>query len=163
MFSLLAYQTLGEEYVHIIQVDPTRRQIPSRSRRSLFIFCHVLFPYLLDKVLVCLENELEGVPEICGRLQTVCVWWSLESWLKKCIQKVLGLMSGPRRRTLLPTVFILQQSLGLLHRLHVALFYICGSFYNLSKRAAGITYVCDFGVFMYILNLPSFELFLYLI
>ncbi|XP_011618578.1 peroxisome biogenesis factor 10 isoform X1 [Takifugu rubripes] len=136
-----AYQTLGEEYVHIIQVDPTKRQIPSQSRRSLFIFCHVFFPYLLEKVLVCLENQLEGGPESRGHLQTVSVWWSLESWLTRCIQKVLGLMSDPQRRICLPTVFRLQQRLGLLHRLHLALFYIFGSFYYLSKRTAGITYL----------------------
>ncbi|XP_011618579.1 peroxisome biogenesis factor 10 isoform X2 [Takifugu rubripes] len=106
-----AYQTLGEEYVHIIQV------------------------------LVCLENQLEGGPESRGHLQTVSVWWSLESWLTRCIQKVLGLMSDPQRRICLPTVFRLQQRLGLLHRLHLALFYIFGSFYYLSKRTAGITYL----------------------
>lgn len=146
LFSL-AHQTLGEEYVHIIQVDPTKRHIPSQSRRSLFIFCHVFFPYLLDKVLVCLENQLEG-PESRGQLQTVSVWWSLEWWLARCIQKVLGLMSDPQKRTCLPTVFRLQQRLGLLHRLHLALFYIYGSFYYLSKRTAGITYVCAFGFFI---------------
>ncbi|XP_022065343.1 peroxisome biogenesis factor 10 isoform X2 [Acanthochromis polyacanthus] len=54
------YQTLGEEYVGIIQVDPTKRQIPSQVRRGLFVLCHAFFPYLLDKLLVCLENELEA-------------------------------------------------------------------------------------------------------
>lgn len=148
LFSL-AYQTLGEEYVHIIQVDPTKHQIPSQSRRSLFIFCHVFFPYLLDKVLICLENQLEGGPENHGQLQTVSAWWSLESWLTRCIQKVLGLMSDPQRRTCVTTVFRLQQSLSLLHRLHLALFYVFGSFYYLSKRTAGITYVRDFALSLY--------------
>lgn len=163
LFSL-AYQTLGEEYVHIIQVDPTKRRIPSRSRRSLFIFCHVFFPYLLDKVLVCLENELEGGPETHSRLQTVSVCWSLESWLRKCLQKVLGLMSEPQRRNCLPTVFILQQSLGLLHRVHVALFYTFGSFYSLSKRSAGISYVCGFvflSIYIYFDYSSSFMYFLF--
>lgn len=133
-------------------MDPTKRQIPSQSRRSLFIFCHVFFPYLLDKALVCLENQLEG-PESRGQLQTVFVWWSLDSWLTRWIQKVLGLMSDPQRRTYLPTVFRLQQGLGLLHRLHLALFYIFGSFYYLSKRTAGITYVCALGFFILRLHL----------
>lgn len=142
LFSL-AYQTLGEEYVHIIQVDPTKHHIPSRSRRSLFIFCHVFFPYLLDKVLVCLENQLDDGAASHNRLQTVSAWWSLESWLRKSLQNVLGLMSESQRRSL-PTVFVLQQSLSLLHRLHVALFYIFGSFYYLSKRVSGITHVREF-------------------
>lgn len=150
LFSL-AYQTLGEEYVRIIQVDPTKHQIPSQSRRSLFIFCHVFFPYLLDKVMICVENQLDGVPVNHGQLHAVSAWWSLESWLTRCIQKVLGLMSDPQRRTCLTTVFRLQQSLSLLHRLHLALFYIFGSFYYLSKRTAGITYVRDCALY-YIYN-----------
>lgn len=130
-------------------MDPTKRHIPSRSRRSLFIFCHIFFPYLLDKVLVCLENQLDGGAAGHDRLQTVSAWWSLESWLRRSIQKVLGLMSESQKRTCLPTVFILQQSLSLLHRLHVALFYIFGSFYYLSKRVSGITHVREFVFFQY--------------
>lgn len=122
-------------------MDPTKRQIPSRPRRSLFIFCHVFIPYLLDKVLVCLENQLDGGAASHDRLQTVSAWWSLESWLRRGVQKVLGLMSDSQTRTRLPNVFILKQSLSLLHRLHVALFYIFGSFYYLSKRVSGITHV----------------------
>lgn len=151
LFSL-ARQTLGEEYVHIIQVDPTKRHIPSRSRRCLFIFCHVFFPYLLDKTLVCLENQLDGAASHDRLHVTVSSWWTLEAWLRRSIQKVLGLMSESRRRTYLPTIFILQQSLSLLHRLHVALFYIFGSFYYLSKRVSGITHVREF-VFSHILTL----------
>lgn len=139
-------QTLGEEYVHIIQVDPTERRVPSRARRGLFVFCHVFFPYLLDKVLVCLENELEGGQEsrrgVCRRQAAPRVW-SLESWLRRGAQKAVALLSESQRKACLPAVFALQQGLTLLHRLHVALFYLSGSFYHLSKRASGISYVGD--------------------
>ncbi|CAB1336812.1 unnamed protein product [Coregonus sp. 'balchen'] len=60
------YQTLGEEYVNIIQVDPTLCRVPSRSRRGALVLLHSLFPYLLDKLLVCLENELEAGEESQG-------------------------------------------------------------------------------------------------
>lgn len=146
-FSSAGYQTLGEEYVSIVQVDPTKRQIPSRARRALFVLCHAAFPYLLDKVLVCLENELEGGQESrsgVSRRQAASGLWSLERWLRRWMQRAVGLLSEPQRRACLPAVFVLQQSLTLLHRLHVALFYISGSFYHLSKRAAGISYVGDF-------------------
>lgn len=139
-------QTLGEEYVHIIQVDPTERRVPSRARRGLFVFCHVFFPYLLDKVLVCLENELEGGQESRGgvcRRQAAPRVWSLESWLRRGAQKAVALLSESQRKACLPAVFALQQGLTLLHRLHVAVFYLSGSFYHLSKRAAGISYVGD--------------------
>ncbi|TKS77001.1 Peroxisome biogenesis factor 10 [Collichthys lucidus] len=140
------YQTLGEEYVNIVQVDPTKRQIPSWARRGLFVLCHAYFPYLLGKVLVCLENELEGGQESrsgVGRRQAASGLWSLESWLRRWMVRAVGLLSVPQRKACLPAVFVLQQSLTLLHRLHVALFYISGSFYHLSKRAAGISYVAQ--------------------
>ncbi|XP_033484698.1 peroxisome biogenesis factor 10 isoform X2 [Epinephelus lanceolatus] len=140
------YQTLGEEYVSVIQVDPTKHQIPSRARRGLFILCHSFFPYLLDKVLVCLENELECGQSRSGvrQRQAASGLWSLESWLRRWMQRAVGLLTEPQKRACLPAVFVLHQGLTLLHRLHVALFYISGSFYHLSKRAAGISYLNNF-------------------
>lgn len=145
------YQTLGEEYVNIVQVNPTKHQIPSWSRRGLFVLCHSFFPYLLDKVLVCLENELEcGQENRSGvrqwRAASGLMGWSLEAWLRRWMQGAVGLLSEPQRKACLPAVFILRQSLTLLHRLHVALFYISGSFYHLSKRAAGISYTRVMGL-----------------
>ncbi|MEQ2215497.1 hypothetical protein XENOCAPTIV_001762, partial [Xenoophorus captivus] len=139
------YQTLGEEYVGIVQVDPTKRQIPSRGRRCLFVLCHSFIPYVLEKVLVCLENELEGGQEMHGsvgsRRQVASGWWSLECWLRRGVQLAVGLLTEQQRRECQPAVFVIQQSVALLHRLHVALFYISSSFYDMSKRAAGISYV----------------------
>ncbi|XP_070695877.1 peroxisome biogenesis factor 10 [Pempheris klunzingeri] len=142
--TLSGLQTLGEEYVSIVQVDPTKRQIPSTARRGLFILCHAFTPYLLDKVLVCLENELESGQESSGvgRRQVARGLWSLESWLRRWMRRAVGLLSEPQRKACLPVVFFLQQGLTLLHRLHVALFYLSGSFYHLSKRTAGISYLC---------------------
>lgn len=136
-------QTLGEEYVTIVQVDPTKRRIPSRSRRGLLVLLHVVFPYLLNKVLVCLENELEaGGQESGGSSGSRATRpWNLEGWLRRGAQKVVALLSEPQRKACLPAVFALQQGLTLLQRLHVAVFYLSGSFYHLSKRAAGISYV----------------------
>lgn len=148
MLSLPGYQTLGEEYVNIVQVDPCKRRIPSRARRGGFILCQLFLPYLLDKVLVCLENELEGGEEQGGssirRRQAASGSWSLELWLRRCMRRAVRLLSEPQRGACIPAVFVLQQGLALLHRLHVALFYISGSFYQLSKRTSGISYVSNF-------------------
>ncbi|XP_040009636.1 peroxisome biogenesis factor 10 [Xiphias gladius] len=138
------YQTLGEEYVSIVQVDPTKQRIPSWPRRGLFLLCHAFFPYLLDKILVCLENELERGQESLSGVswrQVVSGPWSLESWLRRWMERVVGLLSESQRRVCLSALFVFQQGLTLLHQLHVALFYISGSFYHLSKRMAGISYL----------------------
>lgn len=134
-------QTLGEEYINIIQVDPSKRRIPSRSRRGLLIFLHVFFPYLLNKVLVCLENELEADGQERRGGSQASRPWSLEAWLRRGARKAAALLSEPQRKACLPAVFALQQGLTLLHRLHVAVFYLSGSFYHFSKRAAGISYL----------------------
>ncbi|KAM4610043.1 peroxisome biogenesis factor 10 [Polymixia lowei] len=143
------YQTLGEEYVNIVQVDPTKHQIPSHIRRGLLVLCQSFVPYLLDKVLVCLENELEAGQENLeerGRRQVASSWWSPGSWLRKCVRRAVGLLSESQRRACIPAVSTIQQGLILLHRVHVALFYISGAFYHLSKRAAGVSYLRVSGV-----------------
>ncbi|XP_068604670.1 peroxisome biogenesis factor 10 isoform X2 [Brachionichthys hirsutus] len=142
--TLSGCQTLGEEYVNIIQVDPGRGRIPSRARRGVFVLFRVFCPYLLDKVLVCLENELDGGRESCDgvrRHRAASGLWSLEAMLRRWMRRALAPLPEPRRTACLPVVLLLRHGVALLHRLHIALFYISGRTYHLSKRAAGIGYV----------------------
>lgn len=141
----LGYQTLGEEYVSIIQVDPSKRRIPSRMRRTALIFFHTFVPYLLDKVLICVENELET--EANSQRQTSRTWNPL-SHVRFWIQRAVGMLTESQRKSLIPLVFALQQGITLLYRLHVAVFYISGAFYHIGKRAAGVSYVsfCSFTI-----------------
>ncbi|XP_071390030.1 peroxisome biogenesis factor 10 isoform X2 [Centroberyx affinis] len=144
------YQTLGEEYVNIVQVDPTKRRIPSPLRRGLLVLGHTFVPYLLDKVLVCLENELEAGEEDRGgggrRRAASSGPWSPGSWLRSGVRRAVGLLSEHQRRAAVPAVFALQQGLALFHRVHVALFYIHGAFYHLSKRSASVSYLHVLGM-----------------
>ncbi|XP_013880183.1 peroxisome biogenesis factor 10 [Austrofundulus limnaeus] len=138
--TLSGLQTLGEEYVNIVQVDPTGRRIPSLVRRGVLVLLHTALPYLLDKVLVCVENELEGEPQRGGARRQVG-GWSLERWLRGRVQRAVGLLTEPQRRACQPAVLVVQQGVALLHRLHLALFYLHSSFYHLSKRTAGVRYL----------------------
>lgn len=136
------YQTLGEEYVNIIQVDPTRRKIPSRTRRLAFVLFHTFAPYVLDKLLVCVEHELEVEEWDSQNAQRDTVLtWSPMSYVKAWIQKAVGKLNSQQRKSLKPVVFTVQQGITILHRVHVALFYISGVFYHLAKRTADISYV----------------------
>ncbi|KPP61348.1 peroxisome biogenesis factor 10-like [Scleropages formosus] len=136
------YQTLGEEYVSIIQVDPSKRRVPSRTRRVVLILLHTFVPYLLDKALICLENELqaEGLESRAGWSEATRSWNPV-SYLRAQMRRAVRLLTEEQKKALLPAVLVLQQGVTLLHRFHVAFFYINGAFYHLAKRAAGISYL----------------------
>ncbi|XP_063173778.1 peroxisome biogenesis factor 10 [Candoia aspera] len=144
--TLSGYQTLGEEYVNVIQVDPSKRKVPSLIRRAVLVSLHTLLPYLLDKGLAQLEQELEGGPNESqtlqsrnlGRLQSRT---SLRSW----VQKQASRLTEQQRRFLGQAVRIVKQSIPFLRRLHLAIFYMNGVFYHLSKRTTGITYLRSAG------------------
>uniref|UniRef100_A0A3B4A1J1 RING-type E3 ubiquitin transferase n=1 Tax=Periophthalmus magnuspinnatus TaxID=409849 RepID=A0A3B4A1J1_9GOBI len=125
------YQTLGEEYVHILQVDSSQRHVPSVGRRAGFVLCHSLVPYLLERVLQCVERELDKEDNSPPR----------QSCLRKCVRRAVAVLTPAQRSACVLAVHVLQQAFDLLQRFHTALFYLTGSFYNLSRRVAGISYL----------------------
>ncbi|KAG9332821.1 hypothetical protein JZ751_014920 [Albula glossodonta] len=136
------YQTLGEEYCNIVQVDPTKRRVPSRARRGALVLLHSLVPYLLDKVLVCLENELQAENvRVHGAPSTPAMLWNPVAYLRAKLHSAVGLLTEAQKKALLPVLLSVQQGVAILHRVHVALFYVSGAFYHLGKRAAGISYL----------------------
>ncbi|XP_060085832.1 peroxisome biogenesis factor 10-like isoform X1 [Ylistrum balloti] len=109
------FQTVGEEYVNIIQVDPTRKSVPSLWRRSFMILFHVGTPYLLQRLLDWFERRLRSprsheIPE------------ETRVFLLKCVP-------------------VVRNSVTFVHRLHLAAFYLRGLFYHIAKRAAGVQYL----------------------
>uniref|UniRef100_A0A8C3U4Q5 RING-type E3 ubiquitin transferase n=1 Tax=Catharus ustulatus TaxID=91951 RepID=A0A8C3U4Q5_CATUS len=128
--TLSGYQTLGEEYVNIIQVDPSKKKVPSFLRRALFIALHTVVPYCLEKALLHLEHEL-----------TPSTGFPSRTFIRSWIRKQVGELTEQQKKTASQVVYVLKQSIPLLHRLHLAVFYIQGTFYHLSKRITGISYV----------------------
>ena len=136
------YQTLGEEYVGIIQVDPSRSRVPSRLRRGVLVALHTVLPYLLDRASMHLEHELQadaagarpsqGSPAADRRGRPGARLW---------VQRHVAALTEQQKRVLLRAVLVLRQGLACLQRLHVAWFYIHGAFYHLAKRLTGDTYV----------------------
>lgn len=114
--TLSGLQTLGEEYVNILQVDHTQRSVPSLLRRGLLVFAHVIFPYLVDKFLSRLSYRLEANLAVPG----VSPNW--REWLKSNLPLVRHLLL-------------------IVHRTHMGLFYISGVFYHIAKRSSGIQYL----------------------
>ncbi|XP_034279993.1 peroxisome biogenesis factor 10 [Pantherophis guttatus] len=144
--TLSGYQTLGEEYVNVIQVDPSKRKVPSLRRRALSIALHSVLPYLLDKGLTTLEQELEAVSsglQIPHR-RTLSASQSralLRSWLQKRVRR----LTEWQRSFLARAVRLVKQSIPFLRRFHLAVFYMNGIFYHFSKRTTGITYLRSVG------------------
>uniref|UniRef100_F7ELT0 Peroxisome biogenesis factor 10 n=1 Tax=Monodelphis domestica TaxID=13616 RepID=F7ELT0_MONDO len=136
------YQTLGEEYVNIIQVDPSKRKVPSWFRRATLVSLHTLVPYALDKALVHLEHELQAEVESARHLQNSLVLGvRSRSAVRRWVHRWVHHLSEPQKKTLLRVVNFLKHSITCLRRLHVAMFYIDGIFYHLAKRLTGITYL----------------------
>ncbi|XP_073172948.1 peroxisome biogenesis factor 10 isoform X1 [Lepidochelys kempii] len=133
------YQTLGEEYVNIVQVDSSKKRIPSLLRRAILISLHTVVPYLLDKGLIHLEHELQMETGGSTTLQSngLCSRTLVRSW----VQKQIGRLTEQQKKTLSQTVYVLKQCIPLLRRLHLAVFYINGIFYHISKRITGISYL----------------------
>ncbi|XP_036035203.1 peroxisome biogenesis factor 10 isoform X3 [Onychomys torridus] len=136
------YQTLGEEYVGIIQVDPSQQRVPSRLRRGVLVALHAVLPYLLDKALLPLEQELQTDGDSTRASQgSLLSGGRSRSGARRWVRHHVATLTEQQRRTLQRAVFILRQGLACLHRFHVAWFYIHGAFYHLAKRLAGISYV----------------------
>ncbi|XP_014799383.1 PREDICTED: peroxisome biogenesis factor 10 isoform X2 [Calidris pugnax] len=140
--TLSGYQTLGEEYVNIVQVDPTKKRVPSFFRRAVFIALHTVVPYCLEKGLLHLEHELQTEADESRASQSnPALGLSSRTLVRNWIQKQVGELTEQQKKTVLQTVYVLKQCVPLLHRLHLAVFYISGTFYHLSKRITGITYL----------------------
>ncbi|XP_011765573.2 peroxisome biogenesis factor 10 isoform X1 [Macaca nemestrina] len=140
--TLAGYQTLGEEYVSIVQVDPSRTRVPSWLRRGVLVTLHAVLPYLLDKVLLPLEQELQADPDSGRPSQgSLAPGGRGCSGVRRWVRRHTATLTEQQRRALLRAAFVLRQGLACLQRLHVAWFYIHGVFYHLAKRLTGITYL----------------------
>ncbi|XP_019832016.2 peroxisome biogenesis factor 10 isoform X1 [Bos indicus] len=133
------YQTLGEEYVSVVQVGPSQRHVPSRLRRGILVALHTVLPYLLDKALLHLEHELQATGDGAWPLRGSLAP-SSQSGMRRWVHRCTAGLTEQQQGVLLRAVSALKQGLGCLQRLHVAWFYIHGAFYHLAKRFTGITY-----------------------
>jgi len=113
--TLSGNQTLGEEYVGLVQVDATRRAVPSQLRRLVMVGLQVLAPYLVETSLVRLEQSLRTNPHL-----------NIRADIK---HKLCESLPGVRH------------CIMVLHRCHLALFYLRGVYYHIAKRTSGVSYI----------------------
>ncbi|CAH3176439.1 unnamed protein product [Porites evermanni] len=116
--TISGFQTLGEEYCNIVQVDQTRTWVPSTMRRGCLVLFYVFGPYVIEKMIMKLERRLQ----------------SQEDWPKG--------LNHPRTREILSAVIpFLRTAVVYTHRAHMALFYLTGVFYHIAKRITGVQYL----------------------
>lgn len=116
--TISGFQTLGEEYCNIVQVDQTRTWVPSTMRRGCLVLLYVFGPYVIEKMIMKLERRLQ----------------SQENWPKG--------LNHPRIREILSTLIpLLRTAVVYTHRAHMALFYLRGVFYHIAKRITGVQYL----------------------
>ncbi|XP_047647112.1 peroxisome biogenesis factor 10 isoform X2 [Phacochoerus africanus] len=140
--TLAGYQTLGEEYVSVVQVDPSQSRVPSRLRRGILVALHTVLPYVLDKALLHLEHELQVAGDSTRPTQgSLAPAARSQSAPRRWVRRRTATLTEQQQRALLQAAGVLRQVLGCLRRLHVAWFYIHGAFYHLAKRFTGITYL----------------------
>ncbi|XP_028394056.1 peroxisome biogenesis factor 10-like [Dendronephthya gigantea] len=118
--TLSGYQTLGEEYCSLIQVDKTGQRIPTKWQRSTMILTQVVIPYVSKKFIRRLEQTLQCTSTLDS-----------QSRIKNIILILLPL---------------LKQSINVLHQLHLATFYFSSIYYDIATRVSQIQYILARGV-----------------
>jgi len=116
--TLSGLQTLGEEYVRIVQIDGDKLLVPKLWKRFIMIVLHTFTPLLLTRSLSAFNRILQN----------------------RQIQLPSVLNSDQRRDQLVQMIPYIEQSFQTIHRIHLILFYLFGNYYNLSKRVSGIQY-----------------------
>ncbi|TKR78229.1 hypothetical protein L596_019070 [Steinernema carpocapsae] len=120
--TLSARQTLGEEYLGLVQVD-SNRSAASFLRRFFFVALHSVSPYLLENNLKKLERNV-GHPST-SRFLGIRV--DNNETARESFRQLFRWL----RFTGVPLAVVV----------HMAVFYLYGSFYSISKRLAGIRYL----------------------
>ena len=124
--TLSGLQTLGEEYVRIVQIEGNQLKVPSLRRRLLMVMLEAAGPLLLESLFKNVNRLLN---------ESYLSSWPIDALTTRA--ELDGNLLRERISSLIP---ILKESLSLTQRAHLVLFYFFGSHYELSKRLTGINY-----------------------
>ncbi|CAH0552080.1 unnamed protein product [Brassicogethes aeneus] len=110
--SLGNVQTLGEEYTGTIRIDKENR-IPGKFLHSIWLVLYLGGEPMLDRLIKKLKNQINNSQKITENSKSFFV-------------NILNFVSNNKLK---------------FNRIHKALFYINGKYYNVSNRITGIRYV----------------------
>ncbi|KAL7630934.1 UNVERIFIED_CONTAM: hypothetical protein RMT77_018774 [Armadillidium vulgare] len=114
--TLTLRQTLGEEYTGLLMINSKRNLLPSQIARVLMVCLQCIGP--------------SAIRLLISRMDTSLTSGFLSTYLRPKLKEFL-----------LQNISTIKAFPSFLLRLHLAVFYLNGSFYHLSKRFTGIRYV----------------------
>ncbi|GAA6000645.1 hypothetical protein JCM10207_004591 [Rhodosporidiobolus poonsookiae] len=139
--TLLGSQTLGEEYCDVMQYQRKDRRPPSLPRRAALVLLHTLFPYLLARAYARARRALitrqEASQTAHAEFDSLFASSPPPPPPKTVFQRVLDKLASIAQD--LPSYETLTEDY--LRSVHLAVFYLFGRYYNLSKRATGIRFI----------------------
>ncbi|PSN52013.1 Peroxisome biogenesis factor 10 [Blattella germanica] len=116
MTTIAGFQTLGEEYTGIVQIDHARANVPSKFLRlSLVLF------------------------SCGGELLLLDLLRRLEDYLK--LGRDVHHLTPEAQALLLSYISAIRALIPYIHKLHKGLFYLEGNYYHIAKRLTGINYL----------------------
>lgn len=119
--TLSGLQTLGEEYVRIVQIEGNNLKIPSFQRRFLMVLLSTSGPMMIDSaikqlgILLADANSFTFIPQLDNNM-------TLRNKMIESLPEVKSVIT-------------------ILQRLHLVIFYFFGSHHEISKRISGVNYV----------------------
>ncbi|MCP9259308.1 Tryptophan--tRNA ligase, mitochondrial [Dirofilaria immitis] len=121
---LSAVQTIGEEYIALLPlVTVQQRKVPFFTRRLIFVLSFALAPLLIEKI-------LDGIIR------------NLDDSLIANETRFFGRKQRNLRKTLLNVIILIRfTGIPILYRLNLALFYLFGTYYYISKRLVSLKYI----------------------
>jgi peroxin-10 len=110
------FQTLGEEYTGMIQINKATKNVPDKCQRIVMVIFSCVGEVIFRNLLSRLEEHLKLPSNV--------------TQLRPEIQSKL-----------LSYVAVIKYFIPYLHRLHKGIFYFSGNYYHISKRLTGIEYI----------------------
>ncbi|KAJ9074205.1 peroxisome biogenesis factor 10 [Entomophthora muscae] len=114
--------TLGEEYCEIVQLDRSKRMLPTASKRFFIAFLQIGAPYLFTEGMTFLKRKLKMML-IQDKISDPNVRLLADSLSSEVIPRTQKIVN----EYILP--------------IHLAIFYFTGAYYHLSKRIMRIKYI----------------------
>lgn len=156
-------QTLGEEYCDLLQASGVQEGPPGSLRRGALVLLQSLAPYMLEKGL-----QRRGLPQVDhrstwasvvqhshphvggGQATNIPCWgtrpWSpiqirISSWIQRCKNDAMTLLGTWNLSWATSVLDSLRNHSGTLLRIHLAMFYVWGLYYQIPKRLTKVRYV----------------------